>query len=39
MDRNEYIIVTDSTTDMGREYYEENNVRLVSMHYVIDDKE
>ena len=39
MDSNEFVIVTDSTTDMGREYYEENNIRLVSMHYVIDDKE
>lgn len=35
----EYVIVTDSTTDMGIDYYNENNVRLVGMHYTVDDKE
>ena len=39
MERNDYIIVTDSTTDMGADYYKENDVALIGMQYVIDDKE
>lgn len=39
MERNEYIIVTDSTTDMGADYYKENDVALIGMQYIIDDKE
>ncbi len=36
---NEYVIATDSTTDMGKEYYEENNISYIGMHYIIDDTE
>ena len=39
MEKREYVIVTDSTTDMGAKYYEENNVRFIGMHYTIDDEE
>lgn len=39
MENREYVIVTDSTTDMGAQYYEENNVRFIGMHYTIDDEE
>lgn len=36
---NEYVIATDSTTDMGKEYYEKNNISYIGMHYTIDDTE
>lgn len=36
---NGYVIATDSTTDMGHEYYEENNVTYIGMHYIMDDTE
>lgn len=36
---NEYVIATDSTTDMGKEYYEENNVLYIGMHYIMDETE
>lgn len=34
-----YVIVADSTTDMGREYFEKNNIGLLKMHYNIDGEE
>ena len=39
MNNKDYIIVTDSTTDMGMEYYKENNIPLIRLHYIVDDKE
>ncbi len=39
MEKRDYVIVTDSTTDMGAQYYEENNVRYIGMHYTMDDEE
>ncbi len=36
---NGYVIATDSTTDMGREYYEENKVTYIGMHYTMEDTE
>ncbi len=35
----EYVIATDSTTDLGLEYYKENNVPCIGFHYVINDEE
>lgn len=37
--KKEYVIVTDSTCDMAKEYYSENNVEFIGFHYVIDDEE
>lgn len=34
-----YAIITDSTTDMGKEYYEENDVFCIGFHYILEDKE
>ena len=39
MEKREYVIATDSTTDMGADYYKDNNVRFIGMHYTIDDDE
>lgn len=39
IEKREYIIITDSTTDMAKEYYAENNVEFIGFHYVIDDEE
>ncbi len=39
MENRDYIIVTDTTTDMGAEYYKENNIPYVALHYIMDDKE
>lgn len=39
MEKREYIIATDSTTDMGLEYYKENNITVVGLHYTIDGEE
>ena len=39
MGNREYIIVTDSSTDMGADYYKENNVRYAGLHYIIDNEE
>ncbi|MBQ8612816.1 MAG: DegV family protein [Ruminiclostridium sp.] len=37
--KKEYVIVTDSTTDMAKEYYAENNIPFIGMHYTVDDDE
>lgn len=34
-----YVIATDSTTDMGPKYYEENKVAYIGMHYTMDGTE
>lgn len=39
MDNREYVIVSDTTTDMGKEYYTENNVSLLYFHYTMDEEE
>lgn len=36
---NGYVIATDSTTDMGLEYFNENNVAYIGMHYTMNDTE
>ena len=36
---NGYVIATDSTTDMGPKYYEENKVAYIGMHYTMDGTE
>ena len=36
---NGYVIATDSTTDMSRHYYEENNIAYIGMHYTMDGTE
>lgn len=38
-DKREYVIAVDSTSDMQKEYYEENNILLIGMQYTINDKE
>jgi len=37
--KREYIIATDSTTDMGADYYKENDVRFIGFSYTIDEEE
>lgn len=39
MEKRRYVIVTDSTTDMGKEYFEMHDIGLLSMHYIIDGEE
>ena len=39
MENREYIIVTDSSTDMGADYYKENNISFAGLHYIVDNKE
>ncbi len=39
MDEREYVIITDSTTDMPIEYYSENGIEFIGFHYTIDDEE
>ncbi len=39
MENNNYIIATDSTTDMQPSYYAENNVRVLGMQFSVDGKE
>lgn len=39
MEKRQYVIITDTTTDMGIEYYKENNVQLLYFHYTMDDEE
>ena len=39
MEKREYVIVSDTTTDMGLDYYKENNIELLYFHYTMDDKE
>ena len=39
MENRDYVIVTDTTTDMGKDYYRENNIPYVALHYIMDDKE
>ncbi len=38
MENREYVIVTDSTTDMDPQYYDVNNVKVLSLHYTIGSK-
>ncbi|MBQ2823902.1 MAG: DegV family protein [Oscillospiraceae bacterium] len=38
MENREYVIVTDSTTDMDPQYYDVNNIKIVSLHYTIGSK-
>lgn len=38
-EKREYIIATDSTTDMGADYYKENDIRFIGFSYTIDDEE
>lgn len=38
-EKKEYVIVTDSTTDMGVDYYKENNIPFIGFHYTINDDE
>lgn len=38
-EKREYIIATDSTTDMGADYYKENDVRFIGFSYTIDNEE
>lgn len=33
---NQYVIVTDSTTDLPKEYYSEHNVPLIALSYMMD---
>lgn len=35
----EYVITTDSSCDMGADYYKENDVRFLGLHYIINDEE
>ena len=37
--KREYIIATDSTTDMGADYYKENDVRFIGFSYTIDEED
>ncbi len=39
MEKREYVLTTDSCTDMGADYYGEHNVRFIGMHYTMDDTE
>ncbi|MBQ8902878.1 MAG: DegV family protein [Oscillospiraceae bacterium] len=39
MEKREYVIVTDTTTDLGKEYYTENNISLLYFHYTMDEEE
>jgi len=39
MEKRQYVIISDTTTDMGIEYYKENNVQLLYFHYTMDDEE
>lgn len=34
-----YILITDSTSDLGYEYMEKNNVPFLPLCYIVDDKE
>lgn len=36
---NTYIIMTDSSTDLPRSYYEKNDVVLIPIHFIMDDVE
>lgn len=38
-EKREYIIATDSTTDMGADYYAENDVQFIGFSYTIDEEE
>lgn len=38
-EKREYIIATDSTTDMGKDYYKEHNIPFIGFSYTIDDEE
>ena len=37
--KREYVIATDSTTDMGADYYKENDVKFIGFSYTIDEEE
>lgn len=39
MEKREYVIVSDTTTDMGKEYYAENNIPVLYFHYTMDNEE
>lgn len=39
MENRDYVIVTDTTVDLGVEYFKENNIPYVALHYIMDDKE
>lgn len=39
MDKREYIIATDTTTDLGVDYYKEHNIPYIGFHYTIDGEE
>lgn len=39
MEEREYVIVGDTTTDMGKEYYAKNNIHLLYFHYTMDNEE
>ncbi len=39
MEKREYVIVSDTTTDLGKEYYAENDISLLYFHYIMDDEE
>ncbi|MBQ8780601.1 MAG: DegV family protein [Oscillospiraceae bacterium] len=38
MDKREYVIVTDSTCDMGEQYYEVNGITVIGLHYTIGSR-
>ncbi len=37
--KREYVLSTDSSADMDYEYYKENNVPVIGLHYIIGDDE
>ena len=39
MENRGYVIVTDSTTDMGMDYFRENEISVLRLHYTIDGEE
>ncbi len=39
MNEREYVITTDTTTDLGVDYYKEHNIPYIRFHYTIDDEE
>ncbi len=38
MEKREYVIVTDSTADMDLQYYDVNDINVISLHYNIDNR-
>ncbi len=39
IEKREYVVTTDSSADMDVEYYKENNVECIGLHYIIDEDE